>query len=269
MRHARHILVYCAAVCILLTAGTVHAKPQTFTVTHTYVMGDEDSRNQARRYCLLEAKRKLLERVGAWVEGFTSARDFSLTGDALRSFTAGFVKARIEKETVAPSGDTFALTLTVKAELDPEAVRERLIRIAADPDARRWVAGYEAEDSSKGPRPVSLDQWPGSNGDQNDPGKPLSLAEPVQGVAPDAARAAAAALRKGDTLETVLQRMGRPQNVKEWTAPNGRHQCLDYNGVWAVLRGDRLACVRTRLQYKAEYGADCHCSGYGYAFLLR
>ena len=54
-------------VIILLTALifpiVALAATKTITVTHTYVMGDNDSRNDARRICFLEAKRKVLEQA--------------------------------------------------------------------------------------------------------------------------------------------------------------------------------------------------------------
>jgi hypothetical protein len=41
---------------------------QTFTATHTYIMGDHDSKDDARQHCLLEAKRKILEQAGVCIE---------------------------------------------------------------------------------------------------------------------------------------------------------------------------------------------------------
>jgi hypothetical protein len=44
------------------------AEVQTFTATHTYLLGDHDSKDDARQRCLLEAKRKILAlRPGEWV----------------------------------------------------------------------------------------------------------------------------------------------------------------------------------------------------------
>jgi hypothetical protein len=60
------------SVIVLLTAlilSTVAlAEVQTFTATHTYILGDDDSRNSARQKCLAEAKRKILEQVRVYLE---------------------------------------------------------------------------------------------------------------------------------------------------------------------------------------------------------
>lgn len=46
-----------------------------------YVMGDNDTKNDVRRLCLIEAKRKVLERVGTFVESNTNVLNYNLTKD--------------------------------------------------------------------------------------------------------------------------------------------------------------------------------------------
>jgi hypothetical protein len=59
-------------VIILLTAlilpTVAFAEVQTFTATHTYILGDHDSKDDARQRCLLEAKRKILEQASVYIE---------------------------------------------------------------------------------------------------------------------------------------------------------------------------------------------------------
>jgi hypothetical protein len=52
----------------LTPVGVVSAEVQTITTSHTYVMGDNDSRNDARQLCFLEAKRKVLEKAGSFIQ---------------------------------------------------------------------------------------------------------------------------------------------------------------------------------------------------------
>ena len=63
----------CALSVIILLAALVlppvaFAEIQTFTATHTYFLGDHDSKDDARQRCLLEAKRKILEQAGVYIE---------------------------------------------------------------------------------------------------------------------------------------------------------------------------------------------------------
>ena len=61
---------------------------------HTYVMGDNDSKSEARRLCYLEAKRKLLEKAGTYMEVFSETADFRLTRDEIASFSGAVLKAQ-------------------------------------------------------------------------------------------------------------------------------------------------------------------------------
>ena len=54
------------ATLVLPTA--TFAEVQTFTAMHTYILGDHDSKDDARQWCLLETKRKILEQAGVYVD---------------------------------------------------------------------------------------------------------------------------------------------------------------------------------------------------------
>ena len=61
-------LVSFVLYALLSFALPASAAVTPFTATHTYVLGDDDSRNSARQKCLAEAKRKILEQVGVYLE---------------------------------------------------------------------------------------------------------------------------------------------------------------------------------------------------------
>lgn len=105
---------------------------QTITATHTYVMGDNDSRNEARQLCFLEAKRKVLERAGSVVQSSTEVRNFQLTTDQITSYSAAALSVEIVKEDFATVGGHSTLTLTVKADVYMPDIQTRLAEIVAD-----------------------------------------------------------------------------------------------------------------------------------------
>ena len=53
---------------VLYPAAPMLAATQTITVSHSYTLGDNDSRNDARHLCFLEAKRKVLEQAGSFIQ---------------------------------------------------------------------------------------------------------------------------------------------------------------------------------------------------------
>lgn len=120
------------AIALLLLVGQAGAEVQTITATHTYVLGDNDSRNDARQLCFLEAKRKVLEKAGVYIQSQTEVENLKLTKDKISSYSAALLSVEIVKEDFGPSNGQNVLTLVVKADVDIADVRKRLEAIAGD-----------------------------------------------------------------------------------------------------------------------------------------
>ncbi|MGH7182065.1 MAG: hypothetical protein ACREJN_08820, partial [Nitrospiraceae bacterium] len=73
-------------VITILTATLSTAQFQTITTTHTYVMGDRDSKEDARALCYMAAKRKVLEEAGVLIESASEVKNFELTKDQITSY---------------------------------------------------------------------------------------------------------------------------------------------------------------------------------------
>jgi len=54
---------------IFLFSFSVQSQTETVTATFKYILGDNDTRNDAKRIALLEAKKLCIEKVGTFVEG--------------------------------------------------------------------------------------------------------------------------------------------------------------------------------------------------------
>jgi hypothetical protein len=86
---------------IFVLPTTAFAENKTFTATHTYILGEHDSKDDARQRCLLEAKRKILEQAGVYIESASEVKNFDLTKDKITSFAAAVMHIKDTKETVA------------------------------------------------------------------------------------------------------------------------------------------------------------------------
>jgi hypothetical protein len=95
---ALSVIILLAAL-VLPTAA--FAATKTITVTHTYAMGDNDSRNDARRLCFLEAKRKVLEQAGTFIQSSSEVINFQLTKDQMPSYSAAIVSVETVNEAFA------------------------------------------------------------------------------------------------------------------------------------------------------------------------
>lgn len=127
-------------LAILLLATSALAAPQVVTETHTYILGDNDSKNDARAMCFLEAKRKMLEKAGTLVMSHTQADMGMLTKDEINSYTAALIKVESsgEKWRFNESG-SMAVTMTVRAVLDYDDIQKRLGEIQKDSAAKKEI----------------------------------------------------------------------------------------------------------------------------------
>lgn len=117
---------------LFLLAAQAGAEVQTITATHTYTLGDNDSRNDARQLCFLEAKRKVLEKAGVYIQSQTEVENLKLTKDKISSYSAALLSVEIVKEDFGSSNGQNVLALVVKADVDTADLRKRLEAIAGD-----------------------------------------------------------------------------------------------------------------------------------------
>ena len=132
---------------ILLTAlilpTVAFAEIQTFTATHTYILGDHDSKDDARQRCLLEAKRKILEQAGVYIESASEVKNFDLTKDKITSFAAAVMQVKDTKEAVSFQQGHMTLTLKLTAQVDLVEVRKQLAARQLDAGVRDTVAAQQ------------------------------------------------------------------------------------------------------------------------------
>lgn len=132
-------------VGLLQSLSPAYAGVQTITATHTYVMGDNDSRNDARQLCFLEAKRKVLEKAGSFIQASTEVKNFQLTKDQISSYSAAVLSVEITKEDFGFSDGHNVLTLMVKADVDVADVQKRLAAIVADKGLQDKIEGQQQQ----------------------------------------------------------------------------------------------------------------------------
>lgn len=121
------------------------AEVQTITATHTYIVGDNDSRNDARQICFLEAKRKVLEKAGGFIQSSSEMQNFQLSKDQISSYSAAVLSVEITKEEFGFYNGHNALTLTVKADVDVADVHRRLSAIIADKSLQSRLADQQKQ----------------------------------------------------------------------------------------------------------------------------
>ena len=131
-------------LAVLILPTVAFAETQTFTATHTYILGDHDSKDDARQRCLLEAKRKVLEQAGVYIESASEVKNFDLTKDQITSFAAAVMQVKDTKEEVSFQQGHMSLTLTTTAQVDLAEVRKQLTARQVDAGVREDVSVQKA-----------------------------------------------------------------------------------------------------------------------------
>ena len=138
-----HVLSVIILLTALILPTVAFAEIQTFTSTHTYILGDHDSKDDARQRCLLEAKRKMLEQAGVYIESASEVKNFDLTIDKITSFAAAVMQVKDTKENFGFDNGNMSLTLKLTAQVDLAEVRKQLAARQVDASVRDDVAAQK------------------------------------------------------------------------------------------------------------------------------
>jgi len=142
-------ILFGALVCTALLA--VHVKQslaavEEIEVTGKYYLGDNDTRTDGHRLALMDAKRNALEKAGTYVESITEVKDFQLTRDDIRTYTAGIVEVT---ETDEPKyelvGKQERCTVTVKVSVDKDEVAKKIAALHKDKEATQQLKEARAQ----------------------------------------------------------------------------------------------------------------------------
>lgn len=257
----------------LLIVAPCTARAEAFSATHTHVVGDDESRNDAREACRQETRRAILERIGTYTESLSTTEDFQLTKDEVRSFAAAMLSVQQVEESWNVEGGTLTLTCTMTAEADMAEARKRMEeqgkQVIARERFREWREEIRKDGArSRDPRdPRGPLSGPGLAESGNDALTSTMVEEEAESLAVERKRMTRLAERvavKGMTLPEADRLLGKPGA----TLIGENAVCALYGTVWYVFQQGRLTCVRKRLS-PGTHGQQCDCAGFGMDFILR
>jgi len=127
------------SVLSLLLTLQAHAKTEVIYSSYKYVMGDNDTKNDAKRICFLEAKRRLIEKAGVYIESETNVKNSMIKKDEIKAFTAAIIKAEVEKEDIRYQGESIVVEKIIKGEIDLADVNNALKSFMYNSDVHRKV----------------------------------------------------------------------------------------------------------------------------------
>jgi hypothetical protein len=146
----------------LFTGTTAIAAPTTITETCDFVLGDNDTKNEAREVSFVRCKRRLLERAGSFIQSNVQVTNGKLSKDQVTTYAAAVLSVEVVKERFFFKGESMVLEQTVKAKVDLADVKKRLAAIIGDKSVSRKVEGQQKQITDLEKRVEELRQELGS-----------------------------------------------------------------------------------------------------------
>jgi hypothetical protein len=116
----------------ILGPSTASAKTDIVSCEYTYVLGDNDTKHDARKIAFIEAKRRCAEQIRALLTSETVVSSSDLTKDEIRAYFLSFMKTQQVSESFLLSGDGIAVLVKLNALYDSDLMKTRLKELLND-----------------------------------------------------------------------------------------------------------------------------------------
>ncbi|EHJ48052.1 hypothetical protein DFW101_2046 [Solidesulfovibrio carbinoliphilus subsp. oakridgensis] len=233
---------------------------RAFSTTSTCFYGPQMDQGQAKRLCADQTRAKLLDAAAGILAPEPAVAAARLSPGDVRAFVDSLLRVAVADEEVRPAADGLAVRLTLRAEAPADTLAERLAAFAANPELR---AAALAETAARDRRAAEARLAAVPFGADRE----FRAREIREGMREDAAFAARQVV-PGMSMAGVKELLGNPPAMKQAVIGPESYVCAGYGRVWVVFRDGLVSCLRTRLDYVARYGTDCHCAG-NYATILK
>ncbi len=121
------------------------AETKTVTTTGKFVMGDLDSKSDAKNVALMNAKRMALEEAGTYLTSLTEVKNYELSQDEISSLAAGIICVEILDEKWTMEGESLAVVLTIKATINTDDLDNRINSMKENKDVVEDFKTIQAE----------------------------------------------------------------------------------------------------------------------------
>lgn len=222
---------------------------ETIYASYKYTMGDNDTKNDAKRICFIEAKRLAIEKAGTYIESSTEVRNFQLTRDEIRTFAGAIIKVDIASEEIKFVGESTVIFMTVKADVDVDSFRERVKQIKADRDLEAKVKEQQLQiramegkikDLQKTLVTKDLDEVVKARMDRKEAFERIDELERIKLDIRAKTQVAIGNVELGMTKEEVIRVAGRPRSIGRDYGGNAEY---NYGKVWAIFESGVVSCI--------------------------
>ena len=126
----RLMQIFVILLCAVVWFGqAAYAVPSVVVSEGKYVMGDLDSKKDAKALALIEAKRLALEQAGTYIASSTEVKNFQLSKDQINTLASGIMSVEILKEDWKLSGENMVVTIQIRATIDTSNLKDKISKM--------------------------------------------------------------------------------------------------------------------------------------------
>jgi len=134
-----------ALLLSLFLVSSVAAAPSSITETCSFVLGDNDTKNEAREVSFVRCKRRLPEKAGSFIQSNVQVTNGKLTKDQVTTYAAAVLSVEVVNERFFFKGESMVLEQTVRANVDIADVKKRLAAIIGDKSVSTKIQGQQKQ----------------------------------------------------------------------------------------------------------------------------
>lgn len=231
-------IMVCLGAVLNFSGGLAYAKEETIFCEYKYVMGDNDTKHDAKKIAFIEAKRACVEKIGTLLESETVVSSSQLTKDDVRAYALGLLKADIVSEEVVPSGENTSVLVKVKAQYDSNAITAKLQELMSDREKLREYKKAQEQVAALENQVIALQK---ELSKVKTEGEISQLRQERQAVfqqyklieakIENLTTSAIEQIKQGMTENEVVQLVGKPRGRAQCVTKEG----LNYGKIWVVL----------------------------------
>lgn len=130
----KHIFFVFCLLSLTAASVAVLAEPREIKASGKFVMGDLDSKTDARTVAVMNAQRVALEQAGTYLTSTTVVKDYALSSDEISSLAAGIVSSKVIDEQWSMEGQSPVITVTIVATVNTDDLEQRLAAVTDNPE---------------------------------------------------------------------------------------------------------------------------------------
>lgn len=230
--------VMCLGLILNIATGIAYAKSETVFCEYKYVMGDNDTKHDAKKIAFIEAKRICVEKIGTLLESETIVASSQLTKDQVRAYALGLLKTDIVSEEVSPSGENMSVLVKVKAEYDSAAITAKLQELLSDREKFREYKKSQEQVVALENQVIALQKELSrakTEGEisqlRQERKEVLQQYKLIEAKIANLTTSAIEQIKEGMTKDEIVQLVGQPRSESECGGRTG----LNYGKLWVVL----------------------------------